>query len=125
MSLYRPFDEPFTALWTKAKSHLSAQYLAGLQKQVNDLVQSYACQDANFHDLHTNQQWLKNTAWQLGHADDVSLYHTRELLVSMASNFPAPMDLVSRLVSPLSPPSTPLYISSPGPLTDRLKNSWT
>ncbi|PHH82920.1 hypothetical protein CDD83_3145 [Cordyceps sp. RAO-2017] len=106
VNLYRPFDDAFTAAWTKTKSHLSSQYLNSLQKQLNDLVQSYACQDANFSDIHTNQQWLKNTVWQLtsgvvngGNGDDSMSFQypvhlSRELLVNMASQFPVQVDLL-------------------------------
>lgn len=105
VNLYRPFDDSFTAAWSKTKGHLSSQYLNGLQKQLNDLVQSYACQDGNFNDIHTNQQWLKNTVWQLtsgvvnGNGEDsmsfqYPVHMSRELLVNMASQFPVQVDLL-------------------------------
>ncbi|KAH7152807.1 C6 zinc finger domain-containing protein [Dactylonectria macrodidyma] len=100
VNLYRPFDDVFTATWNKARRHLSAQHITGLQKQLNGIVQSYLCQDANLTDLRTNQQWLKNTSWQLnngtinGNGDDsISFQYpmdmTRELLMNMASQFPS------------------------------------
>lgn len=98
VNLFRPFDEALTSTWNKTRGHLSAQYIAGLQKQVNELAQSYACQDPNFNDLRTNQQWLKNTVWQLtngavnGGDDSMSYQYpvdlARQLLMSMASQFP-------------------------------------
>ncbi|PNY29042.1 sucrose utilization protein SUC1 [Tolypocladium capitatum] len=105
VNLYRPFDDAFTATWSKTKGHLSSQYLSGLQKQLNDLVQSYICQDANFNDVHTNQQWLKSTVWQLtggvanGSRDDSMAFQypmhvSRELVVNMASQFPVQIDLL-------------------------------
>ena len=95
----------FIATWSKTKGHLSSQYLSGLQKQLNDLVRSYICQDANFNDVHTNQQWLKSTIWQLtsgvanGGSDDsmsfqYPMHMSRELLVNMASQFPLQIDLL-------------------------------
>ncbi|KAK7426634.1 hypothetical protein QQZ08_006812 [Neonectria magnoliae] len=100
VNLYRPFDDAFTATWNKARRHLSAQHITGLQKQLNDLVQSYMCQDSNLTDLRTNQQWLKNTSWQLSNGtigsnsdDSISFQYpmnmSRELLMSMASQFPS------------------------------------
>ncbi|KPM37831.1 hypothetical protein AK830_g8733 [Neonectria ditissima] len=100
VNLYRPFDDAFTATWNKARRHLSAQHITGLQKQLNDLVQSFMCQDPNLTDLRTNQQWLKNTAWQLSNGtignsgdDSISFQYpmdmSRELLMSMASQFPS------------------------------------
>ncbi|KJZ77237.1 hypothetical protein HIM_03558 [Hirsutella minnesotensis 3608] len=104
VNLYRPFDDAFTSVWTKTKSHLSSQYLNNMQKQLNELVQSYACQDGSFSDIHTNQQWLKNTSWQLtsGSAnsggEDLSFQYpihlAREMAVNMASQFPVQIDLL-------------------------------
>ncbi|KAM3448328.1 hypothetical protein MY3296_007862 [Beauveria thailandica] len=96
VNLYRPFDDAFITLWNKTRTHLSAQYIGGLQKQQNDLSQNYACQDPNFADFRTNQQWLKNTVWQLANgananAKDNSFYNgdmARDLLLSLAASFP-------------------------------------
>ncbi|QPG93953.1 hypothetical protein C2857_003780 [Epichloe festucae Fl1] len=100
VNMFQPFDDAFTAAWNKTRGQLTSQYLSGLQKQLNGLVQTYACQDSNFQDLHTNQQWLKNTVWQLtsgvvnGNNDNsMSSFRypvnmSRELLVNMASQFP-------------------------------------
>lgn len=99
VNLYRPFDDAMLTTWTKSRGSLSAQYVTGLQKQLNDLVQTYLCQDSSFNDLRTNQQWLKNTSWQLtngvvnGNGDDsISFQYpmnmSREMLVNMASQFP-------------------------------------
>lgn len=99
VNMFRPFDDAFTATWNKTRGQFTSQYVNGLQKQLNELAQSYACQDSNFQDLHTNQQWLKSTVWQLtsgvvnGNSDDsISFQYpmnmSRELLVNMASQFP-------------------------------------
>lgn len=101
VNLYRPFDNAFTAVWNKTRSMLSPQFISGLQKQLGDLAQTYACQDSNFSDVRTNQQWLKNTVWQLanngsssgnGAEDSLSFQYpmdmSRELLMNMASQFP-------------------------------------
>ncbi|ODA79064.1 hypothetical protein RJ55_04655 [Drechmeria coniospora] len=112
VNMYKPFDDTLTAVWNKTMGHLSTQYLSGLQKQLNELVQSYACQDAAFNDVQTNQQWLKNTFWQLtgrvgGNGDDAMSFQypvhlSRELLVGMASQFPVQIDLLGpRLIEKL------------------------
>ncbi|KAI9155056.1 C6 zinc finger domain containing protein [Paramyrothecium foliicola] len=100
VNIYRPFDDALTAMWNKSRGNLSAQYVTGLQKQLNDLVQTYLCQDSSFNDLRVNQQWLKNTTWQLTNGgvvngngeDSISFQYpmnmSRELLVNMASQFP-------------------------------------
>lgn len=104
-SLFEPFDEAFTATWNKTRGNPSSQYISGLTKQLGDLVQSYLCQDSNLMDLHTNQQWLKSTVWQLknnGGNDSMSFQYgnmSRDLLVNMASQFPQGMELLnSKLV---------------------------
>jgi hypothetical protein len=98
-NLFKPFDDTFSNTWNKARHNLSPQHLSGSQKQLTDIVQSYLCQDANFTDVHINQQWLKSTIWQLtngnvnGGSDDSLSYQysgnmSRDLLMSMASQFP-------------------------------------
>jgi hypothetical protein len=99
VNMFRPFDDALAAKWNKTRSHLSAQYVTGLQKQLNELVQNFLCQDPNFNDFRTNQRWLKNTAWQLntgsvnGTSDD-SVFNqypaemARQLVMTMASQFP-------------------------------------
>ncbi|KAK7224035.1 hypothetical protein V2G26_012038 [Clonostachys chloroleuca] len=98
-NLFKPFDDTFNNIWSKARHNLSPQYLASMQKQLTGLVQSYLYQDANFTDAHTNQQWLKSIIWQLangavsgGNDDSMSYQYSgnmsRDLLMSMASQFP-------------------------------------
>ena len=98
VTMYRQFDDAFIANWNKTRGQLSPQYISGLQKQLNDLSRSYACQDSNFNDLGTNQQWLKTTIWQLTNGvvnngdDSMSFQYpmemSRDLLMNMASQFP-------------------------------------
>ncbi|KAM0479576.1 hypothetical protein ACHAPX_004793 [Trichoderma viride] len=97
INLYRPFDDAFTNTWNKTRSVLSQQYINGLQKQLNDAVQS-AFHDPSWNDLGTNQQWLKNTVWQLSNGGAVAtegsmsfqvpVNVSREMLMNMASQFP-------------------------------------
>ncbi|RCI16081.1 hypothetical protein L249_1830 [Ophiocordyceps polyrhachis-furcata BCC 54312] len=101
VNLYRPFDDAFTASWSNTRSRLSSQYLNNLQKQLNELAQSYACQDSNFNDIHSNQRWLKNTVWQLngsGGDDSMSfqypIHMSRDLVASMAAQLPVQDDLL-------------------------------
>jgi hypothetical protein len=95
-NLFKPFDDAFVNTWNKARGNLSAPHVANLQKQLTELVQTYLCQDSNFADMHTNQQWLKSTVWQLTNGtvegDTMSFQYpsnmSRDLLMSMASQFP-------------------------------------
>lgn len=96
-NLFKPFDDAFNSIWSKARANLSPQLTASLQKQLTENVQSYLCQDSNFTDMHTNQQWLKSTIWQLtngtvngGTDDALSYQYPRDLLMSMASQFQFP-----------------------------------
>ncbi|OAA52950.1 C6 zinc finger domain containing protein [Cordyceps fumosorosea ARSEF 2679] len=104
VNLHHPFDDSFITVWNKTRGQLAAPYISGLQKQQNDLAQNYACREPNFADLRANQQWLKNTVWQLtngrnGSTDDNSFYNgdmARELLLNLASSFPNQgMDIVN------------------------------
>ncbi|KOS22522.1 putative sucrose utilization protein SUC1 [Escovopsis weberi] len=97
VNLFRHFDDAFMATWNKTRGHLSPQYVSNLQKQLNELTQSYLCQDSSYDDLHLNQQWLKNTVWQLNNGvvnspEQESFQYpmaiSRELLMNMASQFP-------------------------------------
>lgn len=96
--LFRPFDDAFTALWNKTRGNLSQPYISNLQKQLNDLLPQYLCQDPQLTDLNTNQQWLKSTIWQLNsglntNSDDSGMSFqypadmARELLMTMANQF--------------------------------------
>lgn len=107
--LFKSYDDAFVNTWKKAQANLAAPHISRLQKQLDELVPSYLCQDSTFADPHANQQWLKNTVWQLTNraADDsMSLQYTarisRDLLVSMAGQFPGQgMELLnSGLVRP-------------------------
>ncbi|KAI5458507.1 C6 zinc finger domain-containing protein [Mariannaea sp. PMI_226] len=99
INLYRPFDEALINTWNTGRRHLSAQHITGMQKQLNDLAQSFLCRDSNLLDIGTNQQWLKNTVWQLTNGtiggngeESISFQYpmdmSRELLMNMASQFP-------------------------------------
>ncbi|KAF4121929.1 C6 zinc finger protein [Geosmithia morbida] len=96
VSLFKPFDESLVATWNKARSSLAPSHIASLRKQLNEMAQSYICQDSSFSDYHTNQQWLKSTVWQLTNGsvndDAMSFQYSgsnmpRDLLMAMASQF--------------------------------------
>lgn len=97
INLFRPFDDAFTNTWNKTRSLLSSQYISGLQKQLSDAVQT-TFHDPSWNDLSTNQQWLKNTVWQLSNGGAVATEGSmsfqvpgnvsREMLMNMASQFP-------------------------------------
>ncbi|KAL0932873.1 C6 zinc finger protein [Colletotrichum truncatum] len=96
VNLFRPFDDAFTAVWNKTRSNL---YVSNLQKQLNEVLPTYLCQDGQLSDLRTNQQWLKTTVWQLTHGsmnsqneENMNFSYpvdmSRELLMNLASHFP-------------------------------------
>ncbi|KAF6833799.1 C6 zinc finger protein [Colletotrichum musicola] len=95
VNLFRPFDDAFTAVWNKTRGNL---YVSNLQKQLNEVLPTYLCQDGQLCDLRTNQQWLKSTVWQLTHGSmnsqnesDMNFSYpvdlSRELLMTLASHF--------------------------------------
>lgn len=65
VKLFHSFDDPLTASWTKTRGSLPTQHSNGLQKQLNEMLPNYLCQDGQLAELHINQQWLKTTHWQL------------------------------------------------------------
>ncbi|KAF3809675.1 putative transcriptional regulatory protein [Colletotrichum gloeosporioides] len=97
VNLFHPFDDAFTAVWNKTRSNL---YVSNLQKQLNEVLPTYLCQDGQLSDLRTNQQWLKTTVWQLTHGsmnsqNEESMNNfqypvdlSREMLMNLASHFP-------------------------------------
>ncbi|EEY23292.1 C6 zinc finger protein [Verticillium alfalfae VaMs.102] len=99
VKLFHSFDDAFTSSWNKTRSNLPHQHIATLQKQLADMLPTYLCQDDNLSNLHTNQQWLKSTHWQLSNgsmsshnADGIDWQVprdlSRDLLMKMASQFP-------------------------------------
>jgi len=97
VNLYAPFDQNLIRTWNNGRLQLTAQLITGMQKQVQDRVQSF--QDPNLSSFGTIQQWLKSTYWQLtdgtvgGLSDDSIAFRyppgmARKLLVDMASQFP-------------------------------------
>jgi hypothetical protein len=106
IAIFRLFVDAIVTAWSKVRATLSASYIAALQRQLNDAIPNLLGQDGQTMDLHINQQWLKSTVWQLGRkSNDPTPFHysmdlSRELLASMASQFPSPgFDLLSsRLV---------------------------
>lgn len=66
VTLFRPFDDGFVALWNKTRTDCSPAYLGALQKQLNDALPTYLNSTENqTADLRTSQQWLRNMVWQL------------------------------------------------------------
>jgi hypothetical protein len=125
IDVYRPITDALISVWNKTRGHLTSQYMSGLQKQHQDLAQSYMCQDPSFGDARINQQWLKTTIWQLSsnnaNANETMsfpypMHLSRELLVSLASHFPgggiehASSGLVEKLIETSYTLSEYLYI---------------
>jgi hypothetical protein len=66
VSLFRPFDDMFIALWNKARTDCSAAYLSALQKQLSEALPTYLnSTESQAADLRTSQQWLRTMVWQL------------------------------------------------------------
>lgn len=97
VNLFSPFDHNLIRTWNSGRLQLTAQLITGMQKQVQDRVQT--SQDPNFTDLASGQQWL-STFWSLANAglaeDQISFRYpiemARKVLVAMASQFPNPQN---------------------------------
>lgn len=67
MTLFKPFDDKFVALWNKTRDDCSPAYLSALQKQLTDSLPAYLnSTESQTAELRINQQWLRNVVWQLG-----------------------------------------------------------
>jgi len=70
VNAFRPYDDALVNTWSKARNETPASYTSALQKQLQDVLPPYLnnVQD-QFAEIQSNQQWLKNTAWQLSMAN--------------------------------------------------------
>lgn len=67
VTLFKPFDDKFVALWNKTRDDCSPAYLSALQKQLSDALPAYLnSTESQAAELRVNQQWLRNVVWQLG-----------------------------------------------------------
>lgn len=65
VNLFRPFDNSLVALWNKTKER--DENLGFLEKQLPEVLPPYLnAQQAQLSEMQINQQWAKNTVWQLG-----------------------------------------------------------
>ncbi|KAK5660175.1 hypothetical protein OQA88_13645 [Cercophora sp. LCS_1] len=66
VNVFRPFDDSLVSLWSKTKASSSPEFLSALQKQLQEVLPPYL-NDAHTQmaELQVNQQYLKNTMWQL------------------------------------------------------------
>lgn len=95
VKLFHTFDDPLTTAWGKTRSSISPQHSNGLQKQLNELLPNYLCQDGQLAELHINQQWLKTTHWQLTNSRIAS--HTGDGI-----DWQMPQDLSRELLNKLT-----------------------
>lgn len=106
VNLYSSFNQNLIRTWNSGRLLLTAQLVTGMQKQVQDRVQTF--QDPNLTALGTIQQWL-SAFWPLANGnmsglgdDSLSFRYpvemARKVLAAMASSFPnqqnQPMDLL-------------------------------
>jgi len=92
---FRLFDDALLSTWGKTAANFTSAYTANLQKQLSDIMPSYMCQDSQFNDMSTNQQWLKTTHWQLSSQGEENAMGfqfpaevARDMIVNWASQFP-------------------------------------
>jgi hypothetical protein len=69
VTVFRPFDDSLVSVWTKAKTESSPSYLSALQKQLSEVLPPYLTDpQSQLSEIQPNQQWAKNTTWQLSTA---------------------------------------------------------
>ncbi|RKF58042.1 putative sucrose utilization protein SUC1 [Erysiphe neolycopersici] len=109
VNLFRPFDEKLVTLWNKTRTECSQNYLAGLQKDLINVLPSYLnSTETQNADLRTSQQWLRTMVWQLSMQNGcLSSTNTDP---SMTFQYPVDIsrDLVS-LTSQFSPKSMDVH----------------
>jgi len=67
--VFRPFDDSLVSMWSKTKTESSPAYTTALQKQLQEVLPPYLNDpQAQLAEIQPNQQWLKNTTWQLSTA---------------------------------------------------------
>ncbi|KAF2271202.1 hypothetical protein CC78DRAFT_14020 [Lojkania enalia] len=66
ISLYKPFDDTFFAVWNKVRADTNPDWIAQLQNQLADTLPSYLdCTEIQAVDLRISQLWLRTMVWQL------------------------------------------------------------
>lgn len=70
VNVFRPYDDALLNIWGKAKNETTSSYTSALQKQLQEVLPPYLNDpQAQLQEIQSNQQWLKNTAWQLSTAN--------------------------------------------------------
>ncbi|KAK1756934.1 maltose fermentation regulatory protein MAL33 [Echria macrotheca] len=71
VNVFRPYDDALVNLWSKTKAESTPSYLSTLQKQLQEVLPHGYLENAQaqLSELQPNQQWLKNTTWQLSTAN--------------------------------------------------------
>ncbi|KAK3297193.1 uncharacterized protein B0H64DRAFT_120339 [Chaetomium fimeti] len=70
ISLFRGFDDALTQLWNRSRNECSDEYLATLDRQLQEVRSPYANDtQAQLGEMSMIQQWLKHKAWGLGVAN--------------------------------------------------------
>jgi len=102
VNLFRAFDNTLLPLWNKTRDEC-ASYFSGLQKSFDDVLPQYLRDEDNqLNEMQMNQQWLKNTSWQLtvasGNSNEAGLPYPYPVdiandLLPMVNNFPGSLGL--------------------------------
>lgn len=102
VNLFRAFDNTLLPLWNKTRDEC-ASYFSGLQKSFDDILPGYLRDEDNqLNEMQMNQQWLKNTSWQLtvasGNSTEAGLPYPYPVdiandLLPMVANFPGNLGL--------------------------------
>ncbi|KAK0619346.1 hypothetical protein B0T14DRAFT_430413 [Immersiella caudata] len=70
VNAFRPYDDALVNSWGKTRNETSPSYTTSLQKQLQDVLPPYLNDvQAQLTEIQSNQQWLKNMAWQLSMAN--------------------------------------------------------
>ncbi|KAK3685383.1 fungal-specific transcription factor domain-containing protein [Podospora appendiculata] len=90
VNMFRSFDNVLVPLWNKTRESCLPSYLSALQKQIQDILPPYLNDvQSQLAEIQINQQWLKNTTWQLSVASGNA---------SESGPYPYPVDIARDLL---------------------------
>ena len=111
IQLFRPFDDTFFAVWNRARTDCTIEWLAFLQQQLLDVLPSYLhCTPSQAIHLQCTQQWLRTLVWRLSLLPGC----LPSPLVDRPARCASPLDTAHDLVRAL-PPVAPDAVASSGP----------
>lgn len=98
-SLFRLMDDEFMALWNRAKSECSENFLLRLQTQLSDVVPPILeCTENQAADIKITQHWLRCMVWQLS----ITNGYLSSTSPDLSMSFKYPIEIAKELIRDIS-----------------------